>query len=110
MANEVQEISVARKFSKFPAGRFLKDGPFSGEAFRDNFLVPALKAGKKVRIDLDGTAGFGSSFLEEAFGGLVRAGWRPAEILERLELRSSDSSVIDEIQHYINDAGAANGM
>jgi hypothetical protein len=56
-------------------GRHISDGPFSGEQFRDRFLVPALtraaKTSDKVVVILDGTR-YLSSFLDEAFGGLVR--------------------------------------
>jgi hypothetical protein len=59
-----------------PGGRFVADGPFSGEWFRNDILSPALASairdGKKLTVELDGTSGYGSSFLEEAFGGLIR--------------------------------------
>ena len=69
------EIFVAKDFSKHPAGRFLSDGPFSGERFREETLIPmiqALDAEEVITIHLDGTRGYGSSFLEESFGGLIR--------------------------------------
>jgi len=65
-------IDIATEFSDTPAGRFPDDGPFNGEFFRKKFLVPALKSGDLVEVSMDGTEGFGSSFLDEAFGGLVR--------------------------------------
>ena len=64
-------IDIARDFSDIPGGRFPSDGPFNGEDFRDRLLAPALKEGL-VEVVMDNTEGFGSSFLEEAFGGLVR--------------------------------------
>ena len=97
-------IAVSRQFSRFPAGRFTEDGPFSGQAFRERFLIPALKAGKPFTVELDGTAGFGSSFLEEAFGGLVRSGWKAPEILSHMDLKCSDQSLVEEITEYINNA------
>ena len=65
-------ISVARDFSPYPAGRYLEDGQFNGTTFRRNLLVPALNDNDYVEVDFDGVAGFGSSFLDEAFGGLIR--------------------------------------
>ena len=62
-------INIARDFSKTPAGRYLTDGPFSGEHFRESVLLPALQTHELLKVDLDGTLGYGSSFLEEAFGG-----------------------------------------
>lgn len=103
-------LSVSKQFSRFPAGRFKADGPYSGEAFRERFLIPAIKQKQKIVVDLDGTAGFGSSFLEEAFGGTVRAGWKAEDVLSLLELRCSDESVVEEVVEYIkNAARTANG-
>jgi hypothetical protein len=67
-------IVIAEDFSRFPGGRYRKDGDFSGEQFRDDFLIPALRRYPIVRVVLDGTAGYAASFLEEAFGGLIRSG------------------------------------
>ncbi|HEX5516361.1 MAG TPA: STAS-like domain-containing protein [Pseudolabrys sp.] len=67
-----QYLSIAKDFSRFPSGRFRSDGPHSGEAFRENHLAPKLKTGAQLVVNLDGVAGLPSSFLEEAFGGLVR--------------------------------------
>jgi len=104
----IRVISVARDFSRFPAGRHRDDGPYSGELFRDNTLCPALTQESKVIVELDGTLGYGSSFLEEAFGGLVREGKVTKEVLHRkLELRSSDDSLTMEIWSYIDNARPA---
>jgi hypothetical protein len=95
-------INVARDFSKYPAGRFVDDGPFSGAAFRDRFLLPALQSGQSVIVELDGVRGYGSSFLEEAFGGLVRSGFTPEQVKQLLILESDDASLIEEIAEYID--------
>ena len=73
-AHELSEavISVSRDFSPYPAGRYRKDGPFSGEAFREDVLVPTLQKAGSVVVNIDGVAGLPSSFWEEVFGGLVR--------------------------------------
>lgn len=96
-------INIARDFSRYPAGRFLEDGPFSGQRFRDEFLKPALDADILITIELDGTRGYGSSFLEEAFGGLVRAGIDKESVLA-MELVTDDESLIEEITEYITKA------
>ena len=95
------EIKISDSFSRYPAGRYIKDGPFSGELFRNEFLEPALQGGNKTIIDLDGTRGYGSSFLEEAFGGLVRKQYAPERILDSFEFKSQDESLILEIKDYI---------
>jgi hypothetical protein len=47
--------------------------------------------GQLVVVVLDGTRGYLSSFLEEAFGGLVRErGFRKTELDRLLEIRSID--------------------
>lgn len=71
-------VNIARDFSRSPGGQFKSDGTFSGEQFRDEVLVPKIKEAQNssghVVIQLDGTYGYASSFLDEAFGGLVRKG------------------------------------
>jgi hypothetical protein len=96
-----KEIDVGSAFTRFPAGRYLEDGKFSGQRFRDDFLIPALERYREVKLYLDGTMGYGSSFLEEAFGGLVRQGLNKQDVLRRLILISEDRSIIEEIQEYI---------
>lgn len=96
-------IFVAEQFSPAPAGRFLDDGPFPGAAFRDNFLLPAIKGNDKVIVDMDGTELAGSSFLEEAFGGLVRAGLSEGLLRRKLELKSPRTSDPIRIWRYIHD-------
>nr|VFJ90739.1 MAG: protein of unknown function (DUF4325) [Candidatus Kentron sp. LFY] len=97
-------LNIAKDFSRYPAGRVVTDGPYSGQGFREGFLVPAMEAGEKFTIDLDGTRGYGSSFLEEAFGGLVRAGYSSKTILSLLTFQTNDESLIIEIREYIKDA------
>ena len=76
-------INIATDFTPYPGGRYRSDGDFSGERFREELLRPAFSNAENetITVDLDGAAGFGSSFLEEAFGGLVRdCGFPVAEI------------------------------
>lgn len=96
-------INVAKDFSRAPAGRFITDGPNSGTRFRNQFLLPALQNGTGViTVELDGVRAYGSSFLDEAFGGLKRAGFAAAELMKRLTFRSSDPSLVAEIKGYIS--------
>lgn len=84
------KINIASDFSVTPAGRFYSDGPDSGERFRKEFLVPALRSAEPLTLRIDGTAGYGSSFLEEAFGGLVRGGFDKKELVKRLNIVYED--------------------
>ena len=97
-------IDIAKDFSRYPAGRYLDDGPFNGQLFRDSFLVPALNSGEGVEICFDGARGYGSSFLEEAFGGLCRAGYKKEKIEDVFDFKSSDPSLVLEVKEYINNA------
>lgn len=100
-----KHISIAHDFSETPAGRYQSDGPFSGERFRDTYLLPALRKHETVEVDLDGTLGYGSSFLEEAFGGLIREHNFEFDVLQKkLHIKSSRNLYRERIWHYLEDA------
>lgn len=106
------KIKIARDFTSTPGSRYIKEGLHSGELFRDTILFPkleeAIKKELKVEVDLDGTAGYGTSFLEETFGGLVREKNMEIEVINKhLELISKEEEyLIEDIHHYIQDAEA----
>jgi hypothetical protein len=101
---DIVRVDIAKDFSPFPAGRYLKDGPFPGERFRA-VLVDLFKKARLVVVGMDGTIGYGSSFLEEAFGGLVRReGFTADELRTRLRLESTDPAFSTEAWGYVNDA------
>lgn len=77
-------ITIARDFSPYPGGRLRTDGPHSGQEFREDVLARAFHAPGRVTVCLDGVEGLPVSFLEEAFGGLVRAGMTTQELRDRL--------------------------
>ena len=95
-------INISTEFTKYPGPRFERLGSFSGEKFRDEVLVPALQEHDEVVVHLDGTMGYGSSFLEEAFGGTVREKIRIGK--DNLHLVSKDEHLVREIWLYIEDA------
>lgn len=101
------EIYV-KDFSPFPGPRKETVGPNSGERFRDEVLYKAIteNPGEEIRVILDGTAGYGSSFLEESFGGLVRLGVSENKMMEvvRNLVSKEDPSLIEEIAEYVNEA------
>lgn len=86
------KLSIADKFSRYPGPRYRKDGPFSGEQFRQEQLIPAIReaiqSNERLVVVLDGVAGYGSSFLEEAFGGLVREGLTLDQLSKYLEVEA----------------------
>ena len=69
-------VSVVKDFHPQPYGRYDNDSPgceeTSGQTFRRNILVPALREFDYVKVDLTGYNRYGRSFLDEAFGGLIR--------------------------------------
>lgn len=75
MSNQIS-IEIAKDFSPYPAGRDEGDGPFHGQKFRKEILLPkfneALQKRVMLVVHLLGVKSFGSSFLEESFGGLIR--------------------------------------
>lgn len=99
----VKMIDIARDFSPFAAGRYREDGPWSGEKFLEEVLLPALATEHKVSVKLDGTLGLGSSFLEEAFGGLIRKGYTLQDLRDRLEITGKKKTYISRTWQYIED-------
>jgi hypothetical protein len=101
-------IDIAKDFSDVPSGRFPQDGDFNGERFREEFLVPRLVKSEIVEVVLDNTEGYGSSFLEEAFGGLVRVhGYSRDFLTQHLHLiaRTSPAKRYKQIvEQFISDA------
>ena len=100
----MQIIDVGKDFSRYPAGRTIADGQYSGESFRIKILEPIIKNKLRTILVMDNTAGYGSSFLQEAFGGLVESGHKPSVINDLIHIKSTDKSLILEIQEYIRDA------
>tara|TARA_R110002020_G_scaffold150446_1_gene327141 strand:+ start:6225 stop:6563 length:339 start_codon:yes stop_codon:yes gene_type:complete len=99
------EIFIAKQFSRTPGGRYYTDGPSTGEQFREEILIPALKKNKHITIHLDGARGYPSSFLEEAFGGAVRRlGISPKEFFERVRfVAGPDFQIyVDDITFHVN--------
>ena len=104
--NSLYKINIAKEFSKVPLGRFPDDSEFNGTRFREEWLVPALSKSECLEICFDGAEGYGSSFLEESFGGLVRlCGYSSAELATKLVFVSDeDPTLVDEVRQYIAEA------
>jgi hypothetical protein len=89
---EIIHISIAEDFSAYPIGRDSDDSvENNGEKFRSEILIPALEKSLTdnsiVDVSFEGVESFGSSFLEEAFGGLVRVdGWTARNLKKHLKI------------------------
>lgn len=102
MSIEVK-ITVA-DFTVYPAFRYEKQGPESGERFRNDVLIPAFKQSDgNIMIDLNGTEGYSASFLEEAFGGLVRK-LGPSVISRINFISDEDPSIAETAKEYMLEA------
>lgn len=98
------KINISKDFTPTPGGRYIKDGPFSGEEFREKFLEKFFNDRNfkgEIEIILDGTYGYATSFLEETFGGLSRKYGKDI-VKSKIKLISNDEpSLITEISNYI---------
>ena len=101
-------IKISDDYSKTPGGRYKDEGPYSGEEFRENLLLDAYEKcehnNEKLEIDFDDCFGFATSFLEEAFGGLVR-NHNKKDVLKVIEIISNDDVTIPSlIKKYVQEA------
>lgn len=102
----MKSINIANEYSPEPAGRYYTDGTYSGERFRQEILIPEINNNDKLVINFCDLEGYGSSFIEEVFGGLVRYGFFDSEYLhDKLIFETDDPSLEEEIWSYIDDAG-----
>lgn len=72
----MQEILIkVLDFTEYPDVRYINQDVDSGEQYYYDVIKPnfstALEENKVLVVDLDNTAGYASSFLDEAFGNLV---------------------------------------
>lgn len=99
-----------KEFSITPGSRELDEGKkaHSGEEFRIKFLEPAfkkiLKTENKLIVNLDGTIGYGTSWLEEVFGGLARIYGREVVKNKLTFISDEEPYLIDDINEYIDNA------
>lgn len=103
------ELSIAKEFTKTPGFRYRFQSPdSSGQQFREDFLGPsyirAKEEGQKLNVILDGTAGYLTSFLEEAFGGLKRD-YPTEDVMQHIIVTSNDEKHWEvDIQRYVKNA------
>lgn len=93
------KINISKEFSETPGGRKIAEGKFSGEEFREKILKnkyeEAVEKGEKLEINFDNCFGFASSFLEEAFGGMIRV-HNKVGILNNIIIVSKDDETLEE--------------
>lgn len=101
-------LNVATEFSITPDARLKENGKSSAEQFREGVLERKFLLAKKNKttliVNLDGAAGYGTSFLEESFGGLARK-YSTDAVLKTLQFISNDEPyLVEDIERYIEEA------
>ena len=101
-------LNIASEFSRTPGARYRTDGKFSGEEFYENILKDLfseiLKLKCNLKIILDGTHGYATSFLDEAFGRLAKD-FGVIKVKENVILISEEEPyLVEEINEYIANA------
>jgi len=100
-------LSIASEYTLTPGPRSESLGPYSGERFLRDLLHPrfkdALDRGQTLTVDLDGTAGYATSFLEAAFGGLAREFGRTCVRRSLTLVSNEEPYLLDEIWGYVDD-------
>lgn len=99
MSSEDLIIGIAKDFSDAPGARYRDDGPDSGQEFYEEKLKPiyieAVEKDRILIIDMDGTYGYATSFISEAFGRLGRD-FDSKGILNRIRIKSDEDPLLIE--------------
>ena len=107
------EINVVKEYTDKPGARYESQGSNSGQKFRDTILYPkfleAIEKNETLTVNLDGGYGYGSSFLEETFGGLVRRLKKEKndnyrKVKEIIIISNDNKTWIKKIAEYIKEA------
>ena len=102
-------IKISDEYTKTPGVREEIEGDFPGEEFLAKILLPkfeqAVREKKILYVDFDDTAGYPTSFLEAAFGGIARHYGDAKFVLKNIEFKSDDDPfLISDVKEYINEA------
>ncbi|MBH23371.1 MAG: DUF4325 domain-containing protein [Myxococcales bacterium] len=94
-------IRVAEEFTTTPGPRYIDDGSWSGEQFRKEYLEPLLRGDPELSIvvDLDRVYSYGTSFLEEISGGLIRE--LGPDVLNRVVFITNNPRWNNKVQDFI---------
>jgi hypothetical protein len=93
----MKTINVIKDFHAKPYGRYAEDGKGAGVYFRE-LLAKELKNNDKVEVVLTGYNRYGRSFIDEAFGGLIREdGFTKADLDDKLTYVHADVKSIEKL-------------
>lgn len=101
-------IKIANDYTQTPGARYITDGPFSGEDFRDNILekkyLECVLKKEPLVVDFDGSYGYSTGFLEEIFGGMIRKGYSMNDLLNIIKFISKEEpGLISTIFRYMSE-------
>lgn len=107
----MKEIRVnVKDFSITPGSRYRDEGlkAHSGQEFREGFLEPIFENKENdnsiIVVNLDGTIGYGTSWLEEVFGGLARKFGNDLVLSKIHFISDEEPYLIDDVKEYIKNA------
>lgn len=105
---EVITINIANDFSSTPGPRYRRNGKFSGEEFLETLLnekfLQAERENKKLVVNVDGLAGYPSSFIDGSFGELIRKEGR-VRVTKVLQVEAiEDTFALEEINYCLHTA------
>ena len=107
MEERICKLTIATDAKDFiyQGPRFERLGPNSGEIFREKILIPFLNSirnDQSAIIDFEGTRIYSPSFLEEGFGGAVRAGYSGP--IKKLKFENIPDEWRIALESYIDNA------
>ena len=107
---KTKNINVIKDFNSKPYGRYPDDGAGCGENFR-KYLAGFLKEYDLVHVELTGYNRYGRSFIDEAFGGLIRVeGYTLSQLKKKLtytdkDIKSIETLIDERLNKAESDAG-----
>ena len=104
-SNATIRLSIASDFTLFPGPREKWQGKNSAEEFLETHLEPKfLEAESKnviLMVDLDGTEGYSTAFLDGSFGALARR-YTADRVLKTIRFITNDEPFLEkEIEFYM---------
>lgn len=100
------KYNFSEQYSKFPGGRYIRLGPYSGEHFREDVLRKIFDTqDSSIEIDATGVAtSFSPSFLDECFGQLAKE-YGIEVFVKKVKLFSFDNpSLTEKMMYYVDRA------
>lgn len=101
-------INIAKDFDIYPGGECISDGPFSGQEFFEDNLLPLLEQlneeyeNKTITIELDGVKGYAWCWLRGAFGQFHELFKNEIDVFSVIKFVTKDTELLENIKDVIN--------